>query len=200
MLLRNYYTALTANMFHFNSLIDGENEVTQSPRYSLNINGEYVQCSLFGNLYAENFLNNYIDNFCYGRQTYTGGGTSSGENPSIVWFGSGTNEPTFTDFAPTANFIRVIVKTNKSITRTYNPITKTYTVTSLYVLTNSGSDDMAINEILIGGAYGIERRPSTPNSCAFIRDVLGENSFILEAGESVNFELTIKYTIAEPLQ
>ena len=187
-------------MFHFTGLIDGENEVTESPRYSLNIKGEYVQCSLFGNLYAANFLNGYIESFSYGRTASYGGGTSSGENPSLVWFGSGTNEPVFTDFAPTANFEQYITKTNKSITRTYDPVTKTYTVTSLYVLTNPGTKDMAINEILIGGAYGIEYRPSLPNCCAFIREVLGENSFILEAKESVNFELTIKYTIAEPLQ
>lgn len=200
LLLKNYYTALTATMFNFNALIDGENEVTESPRYSLNINGEYVQCSLFGNLYAANFLNGYIDKFCYGRETYYGGGTSPGNNPSIVWFGSGTNDPSFTDFAPTTNFKQSIIKTNKSLRRTYDPITKTYTITSLYVLTNSGSNNMVINEILIGGAYGIENRPSSANCCAFIRDVLGENSFVLEVGESVNFELTIKYTIAEPLQ
>lgn len=187
-------------MFNYNQLIDGENDITLSPRYSITIDGNYVQCSLFGNLFASNFLNGYIDNFAYGRQTYNGGGISTGQNPSIVWFGSGTNEPSFTDYAPTANFKASITKTNKSLTRVYDANTKTFTVTSLYVLTNNSNNDLPINEILIGGAYGIENRPSTPNSCAFIREILKENSFILEAGESVNFELSIKYTIAEPLQ
>ena len=34
----------------------------------------------------------------------------------------------------------------------------------------------------------------------YTRDLLGENSFVFNAKESVDFELTIKYTIAEPLQ
>lgn len=200
LLLKNYYTALTATMFRYYQLIDGENDITLSPRYSITIDGNYAQCSLFGNLYAKNFLQDYIDYFAYGKQAYTGGGTSSGENPSIVWFGSGTNEPLFTDYAPTADIKISLTKTNKSISRRYDANTKTFIVTTLYVLTNNSSNNLPINEILIGGAYGIEVRPSTPNSCAFIREVLGENSFVLEAGESVNFELTIKYTIAEPLQ
>ena len=76
-----------------------------------------------------------------------------------------------------------------SNTTTYNDNTKTYTNVRMFTITNDSSNILPVNEILIG-TRGI----------AYIRELLGDNSFTIGAKESVKFELTIKYTVAEPLQ
>lgn len=200
MLLKNYYTALTASFIGGSGLISGEEDTANSPRYSKNILGNTVACQLLGNLYGATFTKNSPDDIYYGAIAPTGGGTSSYENPTCIWFGKNTTEPSFTDFAPQADYKVALGKTLTSSTLTYDANTKTYTRIYKYTLTNNSDYDLEINEILLGGSFGLTNGKSSEGACAFTRDILGENSFTILSKESVKFELTIKYTIAEPLQ
>lgn len=178
LLLRNYYSALT-----FSSI--GDNNVTEdvaqnlSPRYSRAITGAYQKSE-----FAPYFIkSNQTFRFVYG--------VTGGAGP-LIWFGKNTAPVTFEDYAPVGDYV-VSLSSNKTRSNTtYDDSTKTYTYVSEYTLTNNSSNELPVNEILIGnGDSGF---------VAYIRELLGENSFTIGANESVKFELTIKYTIAEPLQ
>ena len=177
MLLRNYYSSLTYSAIG-NTNITEEVTPELSPRYSRTNNGSYRLVS---------FPVNVTDTsrafgFSYGN-------TITGDYRTI---GLGNNETavSFYDYTPHGTATS-IASTRKSFSTVYDENTKTYTITELYVITNTSSNDLIINEIMLG---------SGNNYMYITRDLLGENSFTLNANESVNFEITIKYTIAEPLQ
>lgn len=188
MLLRNYYSLMTY------AAIAGTNEaegVTEdlSPTYSRRTDGTYFRYSLPSFI---PFKENSSTKFFYGRSVY-----QQGSFLRIIWFGNNTTEPNFNDYAPQSDYNEYIDSSRTSYNLTYDDVTKTYTSVELFTLINSSSNDLPINEIMIGFCYGTDPRST---SFAISRDILGNNSFVLEAGESVKFELTIKYTIAEPLR
>ena len=179
LLLRNYYSSLTSasiGSYHVTEDISPE----LSPRYSRTIKGTYVQAK-----FAPNFISTNEDfGFAYGP-------TLTGAN-NIIWFGKNTSPVTFNDYAPIGDYTVDLTRSQTKCNATYNSDTKTYTIISEYTLTNHSDNDLPVNEILIGRG--------ADSGVAYIREVLGENSFTIGAKESVKFEITIKYTIAEPLQ
>ena len=188
MLLRNYYSSLTYSCI-------GDTNVTEdvstdlSPRYSRIMDGNYRLVNF------PSYINDIHTacEFIYG--TYYGG------YPRRVWFGENTAEPTFNDYAPVSSVSYVQLNaTRTSYNTTYDENTKTYTTVEMYTLTNNSSHTLNINEILYGGAGRNQQDGSFNYSIPIVREVLGDNSFTLQARESVKFELTIKYTIAEPLR
>lgn len=177
LILRNYYSSLTASAI-------GENQVTEdvsqnlSPRYSRNIFGQYSPTG-----FSPSFTNSgYVYSFCYGTKIPTGSIT--------IWFGKNTAPVTFDDYAPVSDYAGFQLTAVQTSTNTiYDSNSKTYTNVRMYTITNPSDKELPVNEILIGS-----------DRTAYLREVLNENSFIIGANESVKFELTIKYTIAEPLQ
>ena len=179
MLLRNYYTGLT-NAAIGNKNITEDVSQTLSPRYSRNIAGDYVLAG-----FTSNFISSeYNFYFSYGA-------TMNRDGVKAIGFGNNTTPPTFNDYIPTGNTATKLTAVKKTDNTVYDDNTKTYTNTSNYTLTNNTENDLEINEIMLG---------SSGTACYYTRDLLGENSFIIGANDSVNFEITIKYTIAEPLQ
>ena len=188
MLLRNYYSSLTFSAIG-NTNITEDVATDLSPRYSRSLSGDYSLADFPAYI---NDLSSPID-FYYG--------TSQISKVRCIWFGSGTAEPTFNDYAPTSSVgAYSITSTRTSYASTYDDNTKTYTSVELYTLTNNTSNALEINELLYGGTGRAKSNGSFNYPIAIIRILLGENSFTLEAGESVKFELTVKYTIAQPLQ
>ena len=191
LLLKNYYTALTAQSVAVQGTqIEGET-ADNNPRISTAINGDKAYNVLLTNdtigLFPKYFFYGAINN------SSTGGNSGAGHH---CWFGSSTAEVKFSDYAPVSNIGNYnLVGTKKSTTISYDETTKTYTMNGLYTITNNNNVELPINEICLG--YTIAY---LSNSFIITRDLLGENSFILGAKESVNFEITIKYTIAQPLQ
>lgn len=185
LLLRNYYSSLTYSAIGKTNVIE---DVSQelSPRYSRAINGNYALVP-----FPQGILNSlYPCDFAYGsyNQSYT----------RAIGFGNNTNGVTFNDYAPTSsvgNTAITAVRTNYNTT--YDETTKTYTLVETYTLTNQLSTPLEVNEIFLGG------KGDFASDLGFVyitRDLLGDNSFTIGDKESVKFELTIKYTIAEPLQ
>ena len=176
MLLRNYYSSLTYSAI-------GNNNVTEdvshelSPRYSRNIAGTYVLEYFNGTFISSD--NTFL--FAYGTYNIT--------SKSCIWFGKNTAPVTFNDYAAVGDYSMQLTAVATSNTTTYNDNTKTYTNVRMFTITNNSSNILPVNEILIG-----------TTKIAYIRELLGENSFTIGANESVKFELTIKYTVAEPLQ
>lgn len=178
MLLRNYYSTLTASTIGNTNVTE---DVTQdlSPRYSRLVTGSYAIID-----FRPEFFRSGAFGFTYGNMIY------SGSFPAIG-FGNNTANPTFNDYTPTGNVNTALNSVRKEYKIIYDDATKTYTCTGKYTLTNPTDNVLEINEIMLG--YGDIR-------CYYTRDTLGDNSFTMGAKESVDFELTIKYTIAEPLQ
>ena len=178
MLLRNYYSSLTYSAV-------GNNKVTEdvavelSPRYSRQYDGNYKLAYYASEIFSSD--TSYA--FGFGNNINTQGSCSIG-------FGDNTTEVTFNDYSPTGTY-QAITSVLKSTETTYNDNTKTYTKIAKFTLSNPYSTILNINEIMIG---------SGNTKVYYTRDLLGENSFVLNAKESVDFELTINYTIAEPLQ
>lgn len=188
MLLRNYYSSLTYSAI-------GNTNVTEdvarelSPRYSRLPTGTYALVA-----FPNALLNaSYPATFFYGVSTNISGARCIG-------FGSNETPTTFNDYAPvvTSGLSMPLSSTRVSSEIIYDDITKTYTLTELYTLTNTTNKNLVINEILLGGLGGIISTTST--QLYVTRDLLGNNSFTISGNESVKFELTVKYTIAEPLQ
>ena len=186
MLLRNYYTSLTRSAVGASYVNE---DVTQelSPRYSRTITGAYKT-----SLFVPDFIStDTIPAFKYGAWY-----TSNQTNTRLIYFGNNTANVTFNDYAPTGEHVAEINSVRKTATTTYDENTKTYTSIETFTLTNNTNYDLPINEILLAvNAYS-----GSYAQYAYVRELLGENSFTLNSKESVNFELTIKYTIAEPLQ
>ena len=185
MLLRNYYSSLTYSAIGNSNVIE---DVSQelSPRYSRTINGKYALVP-----FPRDVINSlYACDFAYGpvNQSYY----------RFVGFGNNTNAVTFNDYAPTSLVGGArITAVRSSYNTTYDETSKTYTTVELYTLTNQSSIPLEVNEILLGGKGEFRNEVG---ACYITRDLLGDNSFTIGANESVKFELTIKYTIAEPLQ
>ena len=159
-----------------------------SPRYSRLPNGSYALVA-----FPDALLNaNYAPVFYYGA------GVTSGAR--CIGFGSNETAPSFNDYAPSVSptLARQLNSVRTSSKTVYDDMTKTYTLTETYTLTNPSSNDLLINEILLGGLGSIIS--TTSNQLFVTRDLLGDNSFTIAGNESVKFELTVKYTIAEPLQ
>ena len=177
MLLRNYYSSLTGSAI-------GDTKVTEdvsqnlSPRYSRNIYGQYTIGS-----FTPSFINSGVGySICYGAKIPSGAFS--------IWFGKNTAPVSFDDYAPVSNYTSLQLTAVETSTNTiYDSNSKTYTTVKMYTITNPSDNELPVNEILIGN-----------DRTAYLREVLNENSFIIGAKESVKFELTIKYTIAEPLQ
>lgn len=186
MLLRNYYTSLTRSAVGTSHVTE---DVTQeiSPRYSRSIRGEYKTP-----IFIPNFIStDETPSFKYGAWY-----TFSSTNTRLIYFGDNTANVTFNDYAPTGEHDVEINAIRKSATTTYDKNTKIYTNVETFTLTNNSNYDLPINEILLAvSSYSGEYA-----QYAYVRELLGENSFTLNSKESINFELTIKYTIAEPLQ
>lgn len=200
MLLRNYYSSLTYSSIG-NSNVTEDVANNLSPRYSRSISGNYI-LNPIGNYYAGIILPSDISRvptFDYGANDYIGG-TSSSDYKRRIWFGSNTTPPTFDDYAPTGEHKVYLESTRTSYQTSYNKTTHTYTSVETFTLTNNSGYILEVNEILMGATSSIDYSGSNRGSCAYTRDLLGENSFSIGAKESVKFELTIKYTIAEPLQ
>ena len=192
MLLKNYYTCSTATeVSTTDSLIYNEESKELSPRFSK---------SIVGDLHA---VNKYamplrgIDFFHYGKYNRSQNSSGNGNAGSGCWFGNSTIEPTFDDYTVSGDYSTPLTKVYKGLEGSYDGSTKTYTVVASYTLTNPTSNQLVINEIALGftPSYG-----SGVGSYLITRDLLGSEAFTIEANESVNFELTIKYTIAEPLR
>ena len=188
MLLRNYYSSLTYSAI-------GNTDVTEdvshdlSPRYSRLPHGSYSLVA-----FPNALLNAEYQAFFY----YGGVNVTSGVR--CVGFGSNETPPTFNDYAPSVSsgLTTRLTSVRTSSKTVYDDISKTYTFTEIYTLTNPTSNDLPINEILLGGLGSISTTAS--NQLFVTRDLLGDNSFTILGNESVKFELTVKYTIAEPLQ
>lgn len=200
MLLRNYYSTLTySSVGNLNVTEDVAQNL--SPRYSRNIAGDYI-LNPIGNTYVGEVMPSNasrLPTFDYGANNYTGGSGSSNYDRRI-WFGSNTSEPTFNDYAPVSEHTVTLASTRTSYRTTYDEATHTYTSIEAYTLTNNSNYSLEVNEILIGATTSTDYYGVNKGSCAYTRDLLRENSFTIGAKESVKFELTIKYTIAEPLQ
>lgn len=185
MLLRNYYSSLTYSAIGKSNVIEDVSPEL-SPRYSRAINGNYILVP-----FPQAAINSqYVCDFAYGsvNQSYY----------RFVGFGNNTNAVTFNDYAPTSLVGNTSIRTVRtSYKTTYDETSKTYTLVELYTLTNPLSTALEVNEILVGGRGSIG---DETGACYITRDLLGDNSFTIGANESVKFELTIKYTIAEPLQ
>ena len=186
MLLRNYYTSLTRSSVGTSNVTEDVSKEL-SPRYSRTITGAYKTLPFI----PEFISTEVIPAFKYGAWH-----TSSQTNRRLIYFGNNTANVTFNDYAPTGEYVAEIDSVRKTATTTYDENTKTYTSVETFTLTNNNNYNLPINEILLAvtppsGAYA---------QYAYVRELLGENSFTLNSKESVNFELTIKYTIAEPLQ
>lgn len=176
LLLRNYYSSLTFSAIGDSNITE---EVTPelSPRYSRTTNGSYGLVD-----FPSTFINTRTPFVFY----Y---GSSLSLSVRTIGFGNNDTPVSFYDYIPQGT-ATTLVSTRKSYSTIYDQNTKTYTITELYVITNTSSNDLIINEIMIGSGDNIY----------ITRDLLGENSFTLNGNESVNFEITIKYTIAEPLK
>lgn len=188
MLLRNYYSSLTYSAI-------GDSNVTEdvahelSPRYSRLPSGSYALVA-----FPNALLNaSYPATFFYGASPNISGARCIG-------FGSNETPPSFNDYAPSVSsgLTMQLNSTRVSSKIIYDDITKTYTLTELYTLTNTTKNNLVINEILLGGLGSIIG--TTSIQLYVTRDLLGNNSFTISGNESVKFELTVKYTIAEPLQ
>lgn len=191
MLLKNYYTCLTgAAIGTYNVTEDVSSDL--SPRYSRLRSGAYQ--IITGNLLYSAISSNAVTSrkFFYGAYNSF---TNSDRACSVIGFGNNTEDVTFNDYTPTGDVSVSLVSTFKSASTTYDNNTKTYTHTSLYTLTNNSNYALPINEIMLGFYTDV-----SDYLVYFTRDLLGNNSFTIESKESVNFELSIKYTIAEPLQ
>ena len=178
MLLRNYYSTLTASTIGNRNVTE---DVAQelSPRYSRLVNGSYAIKD-----FRPEFFKFGSFGFTYGNMIF------DGDTP-VIGFGNNTANPTFNDYTPTGNVKTTLNGVRADFKTIYDDATKTYIFTGNYTLTNPTDNVLEINEIMLG--YGnIE--------CYYTRDTLGDNSFTIGAKESVKFEITIKYTIAEPLQ
>ena len=200
MLLRDYYSSLTYSSIG-NSNVTEDVAHDLSPRYSRSISGNYILNPL-GNSYVGDILPSDIGReptFDYGAKDYVGG-TSSSKYARRIWFGSNTTSPTFNDYAPTGEHIVSLGSTRTSYQTSYDETTHTYTSVETFTLTNNSNYILEVNEILMGATTSIDYSGNNRGSCAYTRDLLGENSFSIGAKESVKFELTIKYTIAEPLK
>ena len=187
MLLRNYYTSLTRTAVGIYNVTEDVSQAL-SPRYSRAITGAYKTP-----LFIPEFISTeYEPSFKYGAWY-----TLSQTNTRLIYFGDNTANVTFNDYAPTGEHTVQINSVRKQAITTYDENTKTYTSVETFTLTNNANYDLPINEILLA-----VNSPSSGEYAqyAYVRELLGENSFTLNSKESVNFELTIKYTIAEPLQ
>lgn len=185
LLLRNYYSSLTYSAIGKTNVIE---DVSQelSPRYSRDVNGNYVLSP-----FPQAVLNSAFPcEFAYGSYFISA--------YRFIGFGNNTNAVTFNDYGPTSLVGKTpITAVRTSYNTTYDETSKTYTLVEIYTLTNRLSTPLEVNEILLGGRGSI----GNENGEIYItRDLLGDNSFTIGANESVKFELTIKYTIAEPLQ
>ena len=176
LILRNYYSSLTRSSI-------GDDNITEdvsrelSPRYSRNIAGNYV-------------LEFFQPTFISSSNTFSFGyGTYNINTLSCIWFGKNTAPVTFNDYSAVGDYNVRLDAVQTSNNTTYNDNTKTYTNVRMFTITNTSSNILPVNEILIG-----------TKTIAYIRELLGENSFTIGANESVKFELTIKYTVAEPLR
>lgn len=188
LLLRNYYSSLTASAIG-NTNVTEDVSPNLSARYSRRPNGEYYLA-----FFPTDLLNTYTGcNFYYGNYIPS-------SNIRFVGFGNNTNQPTFEDYAP-GGLVKGTLSANRTSNNTvYDANTKTYTLTETYTLTNNTDNIIEVNEILYGGS-GYSISDSGRSAAIYVtRDLLNENSFSIGAKESVKFELTIKYTIAEPLQ
>ena len=186
MLLRNYYTSLTRSTVGTSNVNE---DVSQelSPRYSRSITGAYNTPP-----FIPDFINtSYEPSFNYGAWY-----SVTPTNSRLIYFGDNTANVTFNDYAPTGEHTVEINSVRKSAITTYDENTKTYTSVETFTLTNNSKYDLPINEILLA----ISSSSGGNAQYAYVRELLGGNSFTLNSKESVNFELTIKYTIAEPLQ
>ena len=178
MLLRNYYSSLTYSAIG-NTKVTEDVAIELSPWYSRRFNGNYSLADFISSI----FSSNASCAFSFGAGMYN-------EAPCCIGFGDNTAEVTFNDYSPTGTYTP-IRSVQKSTETTYDNSTKTYTRIVKFTLTNPSSNILNINEIMIGAGSTL---------VYYTRDLLGENSFVINANESVDFELTIKYTIAEPLQ
>ena len=178
MLLRNYYSSLTYSAIG-NTNITEDVTPELSPRFSRTYNGNYVLMDFIPSIFSSNTT-------C----AFSFGANMNKNAQCCIGFGDNTTEVTFNDYSPTGKYtpISSVQKTSET---TYDNNTKTYTRIVKFTLTNPSSNTLNINEIMIGAAG---------TTVYYTRDLLGENSFVFNANESVDFELTIKYTIAEPLQ
>lgn len=178
MLLRNYYSTLTASTIgNTNVTEDVTHEL--SPRYSRLATGSYA---------IKDFRPEF---FKYGAFVFTYGNMIYNGSAPCIGFGNNTANPTFNDYAPTGNVKTTLNNVRAEYNTIYDDATKTYIFTGKYTLTNPTDNMLEINEIMLG--YG-------DIGCYYTRDTLGDNSFTIGGKESVKFEITIKYTIAEPLQ
>ena len=180
MLLRNYYAGMTYNSVG-NSNVTEDVSPELSPRYSRLFNGNYDLMPFYSNA----FNPSYEAPIAYGK--YTGY-----QEPRVIWLGSGETETNFNDYTITGNSVALRATHTKTVT-TYDATTHTYTSVEEYTITNPSTTDLPVNEIGIGGSNG-------NRAVIYFRELLLENAFIISANESVKFELTTKYTIAEPLQ
>ena len=181
MLLRNYYTGLTASAIGTNNITE---DVSQnlSPRYSRTTNGNYALAFFTSNFIQTNQEFKFIYGIVPTPYSFT------------IWFGKNTSAVNFNDYAPIADYNVILTSSETKNSTTYDDNLKTYTNVREYTLTNNSDNDLIVNEILIGGSNNV------PYGTAYLRELMGDNSFTISAKESVKFELTIKYTIAEPLQ
>lgn len=182
-------------------ITDTEEGITPelSPSYSRLINGTYARktlpsitpfalSSLSGN-------DGYKSAIGYGANSIY----STSTTPDIlIYLGKSNNEPTFGDYAPATDVNVRLAYQFKKRSASYDTTTKTYTNTVEVTLTNNSENILEVNEILL--AYATSSSNISSNAVCVSRDILGENAFTIGANESVGFELTIKYTIAEPLQ
>ena len=198
MLLRNYYANLVGMSIPSGNITDVSSEL--SPRYARDMANVYF--------YMANPTTQSLQYLSTGNMRFVYGNLSSAySTPSgyqnlpmpFIAFGKGTNEPTFNDYSVSTDYSSpvFIVNVFKNINTTYNENTKTYTTIANWTFTNKSTNNLEINEICLGVSN--PHQSSTYRHMIYTRDLLTE-SFTLEAGESANFELTIKYTIPEPLQ
>lgn len=198
MLLRNYYANLVGMSIPTENITDVSSEL--SPRYARDMTNTYFYMT-YPTTQSLQYLSTSNMRFVYGNlsSSYsTPSGYTNLPMPFIA-FGKGTNEPTFNDYSVLTDYSSPVFIANvfKNISTTYNENTKTYTTIANWTFTNKSSNNLEINEICLGVSNPYQS--GTYRHMIYTRDLLVE-SFTLEAGESANFELTIKYTIPEPLQ
>lgn len=188
MLLRNYYSSLTTSALGTGSYISEDVSQDLSPRYSRNYRGDYVLAQ-FPAWLLDLSVN---PTFLFGQSSYP-------RALRVVNFGNNTTDVTFNDYGATGTSTQLSdIRTDYKTT--YDENTKTYTSIETFTLTNNTENVLEINEILLGGC-GFETSTNGRGAQIYVtRNLLGENAFTMSARESVKFELTIKYTIAEPLQ
>lgn len=192
MLLKNYYTSLCAkDTSTTDAVMTGETDINTSPRFSTSLNGQKHAVPQYSFPFNGSFV------FYYGNYNVSQSSSGNIDAGNKCWFGNSNVAPSFEDYSVNADTTLKLTSTYKSVDTSYNESTKTYTRTWKYVLYNGSSNALDIKEIYLGftPSYG-----NGVGSYLVTHDLLGENEFTIEAGESVNFELTILYTIAQALQ